>query len=169
MKKKLIMATVAVLLLNNSVAFASIDKKVRNSDFKIQCPKLTSIPGFYKTSIESTISIDLNWEEICTLYKEYRTTGKKGFSQSFLKLVQDKDGFVYFGDKYNYDSKRSIDSLISSNKDCELIIDKFLKKASRNTNDIFKINLKYRITLINYELELYPNEVESIELLSIDI
>lgn len=169
MKKKMLMAIVVVILMNSSVASASVDKKVRNSDLKLQGAKLMTVPGFYKTSIETTINMDISWEEICDLYKEYRTTGKNGFSQKLLSVIERQNGFGDLIKNYKYDSDKIIQSLIGSNKDCEEIINKFLQKASKNANDKFGVKLKYRVTSINYELELYPSEVESVELLAIDI
>lgn len=169
MKKKILMTIAVVILMNTSVASASVEEKVKHGNVKLESAKLMAVPGFYKTTVETTINMDISWEEICDLYREYRTTGKNGFSKKLLSVIEDQNGFGDLTKDYKYDNDKIIQSLIDSNKDCEAVINKFLRKASKNTNDKFTVKLKYRVTSINYELELYPSEVETIELLAIDI
>lgn len=169
MKKKMLMAIAVVIFMNSSAVSASIDKRAKDCNLKLEGAKLMAVPGFYKTATETTINIEISWEEICDLYKEYRTTGKNGFSQKLLNIIQKQNGFGDLTKNYKYENDKIIQSLIGSNKDCETVINKFLEKASKNTNDKFVVKLKYRVTAINYELELYPSEVEAVELLGIDL
>lgn len=169
MKRKMLMAIAVVILVNGSVASASIDKKLSRRNLELQSAKLIAVPSFNKTTAETTISMDISWEEICDLYKEFRTTGKSGFSEKFLNIIESKGGFGDLTKNYKNDNGKIIQSITDSNKDCEEIINKFLQKASKNANDKFEVKLKYRITSINYELDVYPSEVETIELLSVDI